>query len=253
MCRFNFIAAAIGFSEHCQSNPMPIIKLKGVILKRLAIPFVIGLVTIPAALSQPSPEYQPGTIMRVVKQSGAAAANLQYEVSIKVSNTLYTVLYTPPPGVNSVEYFQGLQILVMVKDDTLVFNSRVSGTTEVPILGRETLADESDIDFSKAPSQYYSMKLRNLSEKLDLSKEQQTRIQPILEQEAGEMNYVWANPVLSQKGKLEKLRRAVHTSDQKMKPLLSQTQWDKLERMRQEQQQELSERLKQQNVAQQQK
>ena len=233
---------------------MPIIKLMGLImLKRLAIPFVIGLAALPAALSQPSSDYQPGTIMKVVRHSGAPADNLQYEVSVKVSDTLYTVLYTPPPGVNSVEYSQGLQILVLVKDHSLVFNSRVSGTTEVPILGRESLASESDIDFSKAPSQYYSMKLQNLSERLDLSKEQQTRIKPILEQEAGELNYVWGNPVLSQKDKLEKVRRAVHTSDQEMKPLLSQRQWDKLERMRQEQQQEISQRLKQQNAAQQQK
>lgn len=220
-------------------------------LKRLAILFVIGLATIPAALSQPSSEYQPGTIMKVVRHSGAPADHLQYEVSVKVSHALYTVLYTPPPGVNSVEYSQGLQILVLVKNDSLVFHSRVSGTTEVPIVRRETLADENGIEFSKAPSQYYSIKLRNLSERLDLSKEQQARIKPILEQEAGELNYVWGNPVLSQKDKLEKLRQAVHTSDQKMKPLLSQTQWDTLERMRQEQQQELSERLKQQKAAQQ--
>lgn len=188
--------------------------------------------------------------MKVVRHPGATADRLQYDVSVKVLNTLYTVLYTPPPGVNSVEYFSGLQILVLVKNDTIVFNTRVSGRTEVPILKRETLAADSSIDFSKAPSQYYSMKLRNLSERLNLSKEQQARIQPILEQEAGELNYVWGNPVLSQKDKLEKLRQAVHTSDQQMKPLLSQTQRETLERMRQEQEQELSDRLKKQHTAQ---
>jgi len=219
-------------------------------LKRLIISFWIALAVLPVALSQPSSEYQPGTIMKVVRHPGATADRLQYDVSVKVLNTLYTVLYTPPPGVNSVEYFSGLQILVLVKNDTIVFNTRVSGRTEVPILKRETLAADSSIDFSKAPSQYYSMKLRNLSERLNLSKEQQARIQPILEQEAGELNYVWGNPVLSQKDKLEKLRQAVHTSDQQMKPLLSQTQRETLERMRQEQEQELSDRLKKQHTAQ---
>lgn len=222
-------------------------------LRRLIIPFVIGFATFPVALSQQSAEYQPGTIMNVLRHPGSTGDKLQYDVSVKVANTLYTVLYTPPPGVNSVEYVGGFQILVLVKQNTLVFNSRVSGTTEVPILRRETLAADNTIDFSKAPSQYYSMKLRNLSERLDLSQEQQSRIQPILEQEAGELNYVWGNPVLSQKDKLEKVRRAVKTSDQEMKPLLSQTQWDKLEKMRQEQEQELRERLKTQNTAQQQK
>ena len=186
--------------------------------------------------------------MKVVRHPGATADKLQYDVNVQVLNTLYTVLYTPPPGVNSVEYFSGLQLLVLVKADTIVFNTRVSGRTEVPILKRETVAGDSNIDFSKAPSQYYSMKLRNLSENLDLSKEQQTRIRPILEQEAGELNYVWGNPVLSQKDKLEKLRQAVHTSDQQMKPILSQTQRDKLEKMRREQEQEVRERLKQQHT-----
>src|SRR5215469_15971331 len=221
-------------------------------VKRLAILLLIliALSTAPPALSQNSSEYQPGTIMKVVRHPSATGQAQQYNVSVKVLNTVYTVLYTPPPGVNSVEYFGGLQLLVLVKKDTLVFNSRVSGTTEVPILQRETLADENDIDFSKAPSQYYSMKLRNLSETLDLSEDQQTKVRPILEQEAGELNYVWNNPALSQKDKVERLRQAVRTSDRKMKPLLTQAQWDKLESMRQQQQRELNQRLQEEKAVQ---
>lgn len=222
----------------------------GFLLKRLAIAILIALSTALAVPSQSSPKYQPGTIMKVVKHPGTTGQSLQYDVSVKVLNTVYTVLYTPPPGVNSVEYFGGLQILVLVKNDTMVFHSRVSGTTEVPILGRETLAGNNDIDFSKAPSEYYSMKLRNLSEKLDLSEDQQTQVRPILEQEAGEMNYVWGNPALSQKDKIERLRRAVETSDRKMKPLLTQPQWEKLESMRQQQGRELNQRLQEEKTVQ---
>ena len=216
----------------------------------IALSILITLSAHPMALSQNSSEYQPGTIMKVVRHPSAAGQSQQYDVSVKVLNNLYTVLYTPPPGVNSVEYFSGLQLLVLVKKDTLVFNSRVSGRTEVPILARETLASDNGIDFSKAPSEYYSMKLRNLSEKLDLNEDQQTRIQPILEQEAGELNYVWGNPALSQKDKLEKLRQAVHSSDRKMKPLLTQTQWKTLEAMRQQQEQELNQRLEEEKAGQ---
>src|SRR5215469_685985 len=231
--------------------PMHSIEAKGVfMLKGLTILILIALSTVPAALSQDSSEYQPGTIMKVVRHPGASGQSLQYDVSVKVSNTVYTVLYTPPPGVNSVEYFGGLQILVLVKPDTMVFHSRVSGTTEVPILKRETLASDNGIDFSKAPSEYYSMKLRNLTEKLDLSEDQKTRIRPILEQEAGELNYVWGNPALSQKEKLEKLRQAVHTSDRKIKPLLTQAQWEKLESMRQQQERELNQRLQEEKAVQ---
>jgi hypothetical protein len=216
----------------------------------IALSILIALSAPPTALSQNSSEYQPGTIMKAVRHPSAGGQSQQYDVSVKVLNTLYTVLYTPPPGVNSVEYFSGLQILVLVKKDTLVFNSRVSGSTEVPILARETLAGDKAIDFSKAPSEYYSMKLRNLSEKLDLNEDQQTRIQPILEQEAGELNYVWGNPALSQKDKLEKLRQAVHTSDRKMKPLLTQAQWKTLETMRQQQERELNQRLQEEKAGQ---
>jgi len=216
----------------------------------IALSILITLSAHPMALSQNSSEYQPGTIMKVVRHPSAAGQSQQYDVSVKVLNNLYTVLYTPPPGVNSVEYFSGLQLLVLVKKDTLVFNSRVSGRTEVPILARETLASDNGIDFSKAPSEYYSMKLRNLSETLDLNEDQQTRIQPILEQEAGELNYVWGNPALSQKDKLEKLRQAVHTSDRKMKPILTQAQWKTLETMRQQQERELNQRLQEEKAGQ---
>src|SRR5215469_13936879 len=229
--------------------------LKGrTILTRIIIALSILIIVLsvpPPALSQnSSSEYQPGTIMKAVRHPSTGGQSQQYEVSVKVLDTVYTVLYTPPPGVNSVEYFSGLQILVLVKKDTLVFNSRVSGTTEVPILERETVAGDAGIDFSKAPSEYYSMKLRNLSENLDLNEDQQTRIKPILEQEAGELNYVWGNPALSQKDKLDKLRQAVHTSDRKMKPLLTHAQWDKLETMRQQQERELNQRLQEEKAEQ---
>ena len=85
---------------------------------------------------------------------------------------------------------------------------------------------------------------------LDLNEDQQTRIQPILEQEAGELNYVWGNPALSQKDKLEKLRQAVHTSDRKMKPILTQAQWKTLETMRQQQERELNQRLQEEKAVQ---
>jgi hypothetical protein len=220
-------------------------------LKGLTIPIILIVLARPAVvLSQNSSEYQPGTIMNVVRHPGAAGQSPRYDVSVKVLNTVYTVLYTPPPGVNSVEYAGGLQILVLVKKDTLVFHSRVSGTREVPILKRETLAGDNAIDFSRAPSEYYSMKLRNLSEKLDLSEGQQTRIRPILEQESGELNDVWGNPALSQKEKVERLRRAVHTSDEKMKPILTHAQWEKLESMRQQQERELNQRLEERGAGQ---
>src|SRR5581483_1795164 len=208
------------------------------------------LITLSVLAQNSSSGYQPGTIMNVVKHSSALGdRQTRYDVSVKVGNTIYTVLYTPPPGVNTAEYSAGLQLLVLVESDKLVFNTSVSGKTEAPILHRETTSSESGVDFSKAPSQYYSMKLKNLSEKLSLTEDQRTKIRPVLEQEAGELNYVWGNPALSEQEKLEKLESAVHTSDKRIRPLLTQAQREKLEAMRQQQKQELKERLEEQKAA----
>jgi hypothetical protein len=203
------------------------------------------------ALGQASQsQYQVGTIMKVVPHRASSSQGAQtnsepYDISIKVGNTLYMVLYTPPPGVNSTPYTVGLQPLVLVKEDTLVFNSRLTGSTELPILSREELSASSGLDWSKAPSQYFSMKMQHLTQVLNLSEEQQKSIKPILEQESGELSYLWNNPAISQREKLDRLEKTVRASDQKIIPRLSQEQRDKLQELRKEQKDELKQHLKQ--------
>jgi hypothetical protein len=124
-------------------------------------------------------------------------------VSIKVGNTIYTVLYAPANGANSVEYSAGISLLVLVGTDTLTFNSKLSGSTEVPILNRQTLPAQSGLDWSKLPGQYFSMKQQHLTEALSLSEEQQTKLNPILEQETAEAGQFMSNPVLYRKEKLK--------------------------------------------------
>ena len=200
---------------------------------------------IAAAQSGPS-DYQPGTITAVAPHAQMTSSqHQQYDVSVKVGDTVYTVLYTPPPGVDSVKYYAGLQLLVMPRGDKLVFNSRLTGSTEVPILHRET-SPSSGLDWSKAPSQYYSMKLQNLTDSLGLSPEQQSRVKPILAQEAAGLNVLWGNPSLSTKEKLQRLEQAVRSSDEQIKPILSREQLEKLQAMRQEQEQEVKRRLEEQ-------
>jgi len=203
------------------------------------------------ALGQASPsQYQVGTIMRVVPHRASSGQGVQsnpepYDISIKVGNTMYVVLYTPPPGVNSTPYTVGLQPMVLVKEDTLVFNSRLTGSTELPILSREELPASNGLDWSKAPSQYFSMKMQHLTQVLNLSEEQQKSIKPILEQESGELSYLWNNPAISQREKLDRLEKTVRASDQKIIPRLSQEQREKLQELRKEQKEELRQRLKQ--------
>jgi len=196
------------------------------------------------ALAQtPSSNYQRGTITAVTAHQNAPGESgrdvARYDVSVKVGNTVYVVLFTPPNGSNSVEYATGIDMLFLVGDDRLTFNSMVSGKTEMPILRRETSPAQSGLDWSNAPSQYFSMKLQNLSEKLALSDDQQAKIRPILEQESGELSPLWNNPVISRKEKLDTLEKVVRASDEKIRPILSQSQREKLQEMRKEQKDQL--------------
>ena len=157
---------------------------------------------------------------------------------MKVANATYVVLFTPPNGANRVKYAAGDGLLVLVGSNTLTFNSALSGKTEVPILSRSTVPAQS-LDWSKAPGQYFSMKLQNLSQKLSLTDDQQAKIKPILEQEAGEVGEICVNPVLSSGDKLKQYDKIVLASDERIKPRLSTRQVQKLEDLRKNQKQDL--------------
>lgn len=190
-----------------------------------------------------SSKYQPGTITDViVHQHGNSPGGddvTRYDVSVKIGNTEYVVLYTPPNGANGVEFAKGLEFLFKIGPDTLTFNSRAGGTSEVPILRQKDLPATPGLDWSKAPGQYFSMKQQHLSEALDLSDEQQAKIKPSLEQETGEVGQIMGNPVLSRADKLNRWEKIVRSSDERIKPFLSQAQLNKLRQMRKEQKQEL--------------
>ena len=194
-----------------------------------------------SAVSQTaSSKYQPGTIMDVTEHHNSGQQDpdvRQYDVSVKVANTTYVVLFTPPKGSNSVTYARGTGLLVLIGSNTLTFN-KGSVKTEVPILSRD-VGPPQTVDWSKAPNQYFSMKLQNLSEKLALTDAQQTEIKPILEQEAGEVGQIFANPVLSRADKLKRYEKIVRSSDERLKPRLSADQLGKLQDLRSQQKQDV--------------
>ena len=166
----------------------------------------------------------------------------QYDVSLKVGNAVYVVLFTPASGSTSVEYSVGMNVVVQVGTESIKF-TKLGRTSEVPILRRESSPATTGFDWSRAPSEYFSQKLQHLSEKLDLTPNQRVQIKPILEQEAGEAGQLISNPVLSTEDKLNKLETIVRSSDQKLKPILSTDQWQTLQDMRRQQKRELRESL----------
>jgi hypothetical protein len=198
---------------------------------------------LPLVCQTSSPKYQTGTITAVSAHENASQGHeaeiLQHEISVKVGDTLYVVLYTERSGAGDPEFWAGTDKLVLVGTDTITFNDALGKTTVVPILRRETLPAQPTLDWSKAPNKYFSMKLQHLSEKLNLSDSQQGKIKPILEQEAGEAGEIVANPVLSSEDKLNRLGKIVRSSDKKLKPFLSAEQWQTLQSIRKGQKQEL--------------
>jgi hypothetical protein len=216
----------------------------GVILVCLTVPYAIG--------QTPSSKYQPGTIVAVAarQKPGQPDSDVtQYDVTVRVGNTKYAVLFTPPSGSNTVKYLVGDQLLVLVGSKTLTFNSPVSGKTEVPILSRETLP-AAKLDASNVCGQYSNLKMQNLSEKLALTDAQQAQIRPISQQEAGEVGEICFNPALSREDKLSRYEQIVQASDAKMKPLLSASQVQKLEDLRKGQKQQLKQIIAQQSAKQ---
>jgi hypothetical protein len=209
-------------------------------MRALILAILTCIAILPAVGQTRSPIYERGTIVAVARhQTAPGDAATQYDVSIQVRDTTYVVLYTPPNGANGVEYGAGIDLLVLIGQDTLTFPSKLTGTTEVPILRRETRPGQSVRDWSKAPSQYFAMKMQHLSESLDLSDEQRARIKPIAEQETGEAGQVCFTTTISRKERLKRWEKIVHLSDAKMKPVLSQTQWEKLQQIRNQQKQDL--------------
>jgi len=102
---------------------------------RLAIVFCISLTTL-SAFGQSTSKYQVGTITEVKTHQdagGGATAAASYDVSVKVGDTVYVVLYTPPLGEETVKYVAGRELLVLVGKRTIRYNDILGQSLEVPI------------------------------------------------------------------------------------------------------------------------
>ena len=98
----------------------------------------IFLTTFPA-FCQSTSTYQVGTITEVkVHQAagGGASDAASYDVSVKVGDTIYVVLYTPTPGEGTVKYAAGRDLLVLVGKNTITYNDILGRSFAVPIESR---------------------------------------------------------------------------------------------------------------------
>ena|SRR5208337_1623879 len=102
----------------------------------------------------PSAKWQVATIMEVKSHplaAGQDADAIRYDVTVRVGNTEYVVLYVPPEGSfkEAVKYQLGIDGLVLVGADTIKYNDMLGTTHEVPIISRRTIADKGSQNQAK--------------------------------------------------------------------------------------------------------
>ena len=120
---------------------------------RLVGVFCICLTTFPA-FCQSTSKYQVGTITEVkthLTDAISASNDLSYDVSVKVGDTIYVVLYTPPLGEETVKYSAGRDLLVLVGKHTIRYNDILGQSFEVPIESQKPAA-RADQTKSASPS-----------------------------------------------------------------------------------------------------
>src|SRR4029077_18417997 len=95
------------------------------------------------AFGQSTSKYQVGTIteVKVHQTAGSDASDAaSYDVSVKVRDTIYMVLYTPALGEETVKYAAGRDLLVLVGKNTITYNDILGRSHDVPIENQKPAA-----------------------------------------------------------------------------------------------------------------
>lgn len=93
-----------------------------------------------------SQRYQSATVLDAKEHQGPIPDKAgdpsitRYDITIRVKDTEYVVLYTPRPGTYGFQYMNGTTFLVLVKDKTVTFNDILGRSTTVPILSQRPAA-----------------------------------------------------------------------------------------------------------------
>ena len=97
------------------------------------------------AFGQSTSKWQVGTITEVkVHQSAekvGSSTAASYDVSVRVEDTIYVVLYTPPLREETVKSAAGRDLLVFVGKSTVRYNDMLGESHEVPIESQRPATD----------------------------------------------------------------------------------------------------------------
>jgi hypothetical protein len=104
-------------------------------MRKLIGAVTLCLLTLPA-LCQPTSKYQVAIITEVKAHQVAGepvSDSSSYDISVKVGDTIYVVLYTPPLSELPPKYATGRELLVLVGKSTITYNDMLGQSHEVPI------------------------------------------------------------------------------------------------------------------------
>ena len=77
-----------------------------------------------SAFSQSASKYEVATITDVRTHQDSGSDFVRYDLSVKVGDTIYVVLYTQPLGMNTVKYVAGREVLVLVGNKAITYNAK---------------------------------------------------------------------------------------------------------------------------------
>jgi hypothetical protein len=116
-------------------------KPKGLGMRKLMYLVCVCLAAFPLCGQSPA-KYEVAAITDVKTHQDSSSEVVSYDVSVKVGDTLYVVLYTPPPGMNAVKYAAGRELLVLVGKKTITYNDMLGQSFEVPIVSQRSVAKQ---------------------------------------------------------------------------------------------------------------
>jgi len=107
-------------------------------MQRLIVVITLCLLTL-SAFGQSTSKYQVAIITEVKPRqaAGGDASDLtSYDVSVKVGDTIYVVLYTQPLGELPAKYATGHELLVLVGKNTITYNDMLGRSLQVSIVSQ---------------------------------------------------------------------------------------------------------------------
>ena len=112
-------------------------------MRKLIGAIALCLLTFPA-ICQTTSKWQIATITEIKPREAAgdsASDRPRYDISVKVGDTIYVVLYTQPWGEIPPKYATGHGLLVLVGKNTITYNDMLGRSLQVPIESQRPAAE----------------------------------------------------------------------------------------------------------------